>query len=206
MGWRCLQPREVFDSRGIRDKNATKIETWTEWHTSIQQRWSRTLASCIQKPGLTHKCKTHTHTLTGIHSHTIFSTLLRCQNDCLGFRGRKHISIRLNKPSGTRRCFELSTRGWIIQSDVNQWQPNSDEEVDLINPMVLMQTCLISHRAYQVVFNMVTEKQPIDIWQYADKAKLRGRWGSGWGCGGLSPHIWNSLYGVSRKMLNGYSN
>lgn len=112
---------------------------------------------------------TYRHTLT----HIIFSTLLRCQNDCLGFRGRKHISIRLKKPSGTRRCFKLSTRGWILRSEVNQLQPNSDEEVGLINPMVWMRTCLITEPIrWSLMQGQWNSQQIYD--SRLMKAKLRG--------------------------------
>lgn len=133
-------------------------------------------------------------------THAHFRSLSRCQNGCLGYCGRRHISIRLNKPSGTRGCFQPSTGDWIIPSDVNQQQAKSDNEVDLINPMVLMLTCLINHRAYQVVYLLVPVMQPTVVsqihsdrrWEKADPGSAGG---PGRSYGGMSTRMQNSPHG-----------
>lgn len=153
----------------------------------------------------TWKCAdTHTHSL----SH--FNSLSRCQNGSLGFCEKRHISIRLNRPSGTRWCFQPSTTDWIIQSDVNQRQAKSDKEVDLINPMVLLLTCLISHQAYQVVYHLVPVIQPLNLqWQTLRKANPRSagvRVEAMRACQLTYRTPFMARRTSSREMLNGHSN
>lgn len=75
---------------------------------------------------------------------------------------------------------------------MNHRQAKSDKEVDLINPMVLMLTCLIIHRAYQVEYRFVPVIQPSDVqWQTLRKDNS----GSAGDRKGTSTHVKISSHG-----------
>lgn len=85
-----------------------------------------------------------------ICTRSLFSFLSRCQNSCLDFYGDGTSlsgSISPVEVDGAL-CYHPDSDSSKVM--VNHQQAKSDKEVNLINPMVLMLTSLISHPAHLV--------------------------------------------------------
>lgn len=146
----------------------------------------------------------HTHTRTHTHAHAL--SLAPCWDARMAVLAFVEKGTSLSgsiSPVEQDGTFSHQPETESSKRDVNQRQPKSDKEVDLINPMVLMLTWIINHQPYQVVYLCVPVIQPSDLqWQMLRKGR---HWGSGLELGRHVHFIAYSAPFIIRGMLIGHS-
>lgn len=137
----------------------------------------------------------HTHSHTHMHAHAL--SLAPCWDArmaVLAFVGKGTSLSGSISPVEQDGTFSHQPETESSKRDVNQRQPKSDKEVDLINPMVLMLTWIINHQPYRVDYLCVPVIHPSDLqWQMLRKCQPRRHWGSGLE---LGRHVYYITYGA----------